>query len=156
MAEARRGVNKPPGSDNINKEKYDNHESIRDNDTTPSVNTQCTQQTKLSQSIDQPLTNVSDHTVTECDDGVHGNVEKFGTHLKMNGHSVLGSSSESLDDASHVAVVNQSLYNSNTYRGYIRGEMRIMENTDRKRSHNLLDVLDVDRGYSSTQVDRWV
>ena len=138
MAEVKKGVNKQ-SSDEINKEK---DESIRDNDTTPSVNTLSTQQTKLSQSIDQPLTSTSGRT--ECN-------YRCGAHLKMNGHSAMGSSLESLDDASHVAVVNQSLYNSSTCQSYMKGEMRL---ADQKK--NLFSLLDQDRGYSSSQVEGWV
>lgn len=144
MTEVKRGVNKQ-SSDEISKQKGGSHENIRDNDGAPSVNTQCTQQTKLSQSIDQPLTSAS-HRTTEWDFGPHG------AHLQINGHGALGSSLESLDNASHVAVVNQSICNSNTHQGYLRGEM---QNTDNKRP-SLYDVMDMDRGYSSTLVERWV
>ena len=156
MVEVKKGESKQ-GSDVISKEKDNSDESICDNDdATRSVYTQTTQQTKLSQSIDRPFTSLSDHTVTECNYGEHGSAELNSTY-KMNGHDSLYMSSESLDNASHVAVVDQSLYNGHTYRGYLRGEMRLMQNTaEQKRPHHLFDVLDKGRGYSSSQVERWV
>ena len=149
MAEVKKGVNKQ-SSDGINKEK---DESICDNDTTPSVKTSSIQQTKLSQSIDQPLTSASDCTATECYYRTHGSVGKCGVRK---GHSGMGSSLESLDDASHVAVVDQSLYNSSTCQSYTNGEIRLVQNADYKRSNNLFSVLDQNGGYSSSQVEGWV
>lgn len=223
MTEVRKSVNKQ-SSDEINKEKDESDESMHDNGKTPSVNTQSTQQTKLSQSTDQPLTSASDRTTTECGNyrvngrkyntqstqqtkllqstdqqlisasdrtttecsnyRVNGSLEKCNTqstqqtklpqsidqpfisasdyipteysaYLKMK-NDAMRSSSESLDNASHVAVVNHSLYNSSTCRGYIRGEMRLLQNVDHKRSNNLFSVLDIDRGYSSSGVEGWV
>ena len=153
MVEVKKGASKQD-SDVISKEKDNSDESICDNDdATRSVYTQTTQQTKLSQSIDRPFTSLSDHTVTY---GEHASVELNGAY-KMNGHDSLYMSSESLDNASHVAVVDQSLYNGHTYRGYLRGEMRLMQNTaEQRRPHHLFDVLDKGRGYSSSQVERWV
>ena len=148
VVEEKKGVNKE-GSDGINREK---DESIRDNEATPSVNTSSTHQTKLSQSTDQPSTSTSDRTTTECNYGTRGSVEKDGARLKMNGHA-MRSSLESLDDASHVAVVNQSLYSSSTCQGYMRGEMRLVHNSD--HASNLFS-LDRDGGYSSSQVEGWV
>ena len=158
MTEVRKGAKKQ-GSDVISKGKDNSDESVRDNDDkTPSLYTQTTQQTKLSQSIDHPFTSVSDqsHTVTECDYVARGGIEQNGPGLKLNGHSVFYSSSESLDDASHVAVVNQSLYNGHAYRGYIRGDVRIVQNAEHKRPHHLFDVLDKSGGSSSSQVEGWV
>lgn len=156
MAEVRKGANKQ-GCDVISKGKDDSDESSRDNDDrAPSVYTQTTQQTKLSQSIDQPSTSVSDHTVTECDYVARGGVEQNAPGLKLNGHNALYSSSESLDDASHVAVVNQSLYNGHTHRGHLRGDMHAVQNTEHRRSRRLFGVPDNNRGYSSSQVEGWV
>ena len=142
MAEVKKGVNKQ-GSDEINKGK---DESIRNNDTTPPVNTSSTQQTKPPQSTNQPLT-----TITVTEHNCRTSAEK---HSKMNGHGAMGSSLESLDDASHVAVVNQSLYNGSTCLSY--GEMHLVHNGDHKRSNNLFSLLDQDGGYSSSQVEGWV
>lgn len=156
MAEVNKGANKQR-SDDINKVTDQSQESIRDNDTTASLMTACTQQTKLSsQNSDQPLTSTSGRTIAECIYGTHGNVlEKC--RLRMNGYSgTKGSSSESLDDASHVAVVNQSLYSSSTCQGYMKGEMRLAQNTDQSRPDSLFNVLELDRGYSSNQVEGWV
>lgn len=156
MAEVRKGANKQ-SSDEINKGKDQNHESIRDNNTTSSVNTFCIQQTKLSsqQSIDPPLTSVSDGTTRECIIP-GGSMEKYNAHLRMNGHNVMESSLESLDDASHVAVVNQNLYNNNSCRGYMKGEVHFVQDTGHKRVDNLFSALDFERGYSSSQVEEWV
>ena len=141
MAAVTKGVNKQ-SSDEINKgENKGNDESIRDSDATPPVNTSSTQQKKPPQSTAQPLTNI---TVTEH-------------NLKMNGHRAIRSSLQSLDDASHVAVVNQSLCNGSTCPSYMTGEMHLVHtNGNHKRSNNLFGLLDQDGGYSSSQVEGWV
>lgn len=144
MVEVKKGVNKQ-SSDEINKGK---DESICDSDTTSPVNTSSTQQTKPPQSTDQPLTNIT--AVTEHNScRTHESGEKCGAHLKMNSHGAMGSSLESLDDASHVAVVNQSLHNDSTRWSY-------MHAGDHKRSNNLFSLLDQDGGYSSSQIEGWV
>ena len=148
MIEVKEGENKQ-SSDEINKRK---DERVRDNETTPPLNTSTAQQAKFAQSTnDQLLTSPT----TIATYRTHASVEKCGPQLRMSGLNTRRSSLESLENASHVAVISQCLYSDDGSPSYMRGDRRIhgLMHADRHRS-NLSSMLD--RGYSSSEIDGWV
>jgi len=152
LAEVRKGANKQ-STEEINKERDHRDESVCDHYAIPSVNTG-TQQAKLSpqQSTDhdQPFTSVPECTTREYDiPGV--SMEKYDTYVNMNGYGVIKLSSDSLDDTSYVAVVNQNLYYN--CRGHMKYEMCFVQNTDHT---SLFSASNLEKGYSSSQVEGWV
>ena len=141
------GANKQ-SSDEINMQ---NDERVQDNDGTPPLITSTSQQTRFAQSTnDQPLT-----SPTATAYRIPASVEKFGPQLRNNGLNARRSSLESLENASHVAVVSQCLYSDTASSCYMRDDRRnySLRHADHHRS-NLSSILD--KGYSSSEVDGWV